>query len=59
MTKNFKIHCEVCEKRIEITSSTKKYCNKCAKRIKREQNRIADRKYKLKKSEKTGKCQIT
>ncbi len=39
--------CEVCNKRIEFYN-TKKYCDQCAKEIRRQQRRIADQKYKIK-----------
>lgn len=47
------IKCEICSKPIHPTNNKKKYCGKCAKEIKKEQNKIADKKYKEKvKSEK-------
>lgn len=39
--------CECCGERIE-KYNTKKYCENCANKIKKEQNRIADKRYKLK-----------
>lgn len=45
--------CEICGGRIEQTNNKSRYCLKCAKEIKYQQDRIADKKYKLKiKSEK-------
>jgi hypothetical protein len=40
--------CECCGKRVE-NYKTKKYCDECAEIIKKEQNRIADKKYKERK----------
>jgi hypothetical protein len=48
--------CERCGKRLKIKNNQSKYCTKCAKDVKKEQNRIADKKYKEKKrSEKLKK----
>ncbi|WP_409971668.1 hypothetical protein [Bacillus sp. Bva_UNVM-123] len=42
------MQCECCGVRIE-EYNTKKYCENCAEKIKKERDRIADRKYKFKK----------
>lgn len=38
--------CDVCGKRIVQTNNKTKYCEDCAKEVKREQDRLADKKYK-------------
>lgn len=38
--------CEMCGERIEKTINNKTYCPDCAKEIKKQQSRIADKKYK-------------
>lgn len=43
------ILCEVCGKRIEDLMNNRKYCKECAKEIKKQQDRIADKKYKERK----------
>jgi len=48
--------CEICGERIEVTNNKTKYCKTCADKIKVQQDRIADKKYKeRKKSEKIEK----
>lgn len=42
------ILCERCGKRIKDTINNKKYCKECAKEIKSQQDRIADKKYREK-----------
>lgn len=45
------IQCECCNKRIEKVIDVQLYCEICATKIKKEQNKAADRKYKRKKRE--------
>lgn len=47
------ITCENCNKIIKVKNNKQKYCKDCAKEVKSQQDRIADKKYKQKlKSEK-------
>lgn len=45
------LSCHSCLKAIKVTNNKKKYCKRCAEKIKRNQNKIADSKYRTKKRE--------
>jgi len=49
--KNIYSHCKICGSIIEKTGNKRLYCNKCAKIMKKESNRKADKKYKNRKRE--------